>query len=273
MVVLAFADIFGKPGRKAVAAALPELKQKYKPDFIAANVENLAGGRGVNRKTLNELKDLGFNIFTLGNHIWDNKEVYQLLESEENLFRPANFPDSMDSKCPGRGYGAVEANGHRLFVVNLMGRVFMDILDCPFNKVEWILKTKSENCPTWVDMHADATSEKYAMGWHLNGRVAAVVGSHSHVQTADERILPGGTAYITDVGLSGSFDSVIGLKPKEVIQKFLTRRPHPTQMSKENPGIACVVVEISDTDRKATRIERLRYSINTVIEGNDKELE
>ncbi len=213
MVILVFADIFGRPGRRAVAHALPELKAKYQPDILIANVENLAGGRGVSRKTLNELKELGFHVFTSGNHLWDNKEVFGLLDSEKTFFRPANFSNPPGDPCPGRGFGFVEVNGKKIFVINLIGRVFMDMAEDPFATVDRILKENPVDCPVFVDMHADATSEKYAMGWHLAGRVAAVTGSHSHVQTADERILPGGTAYITDVGMSGSFDSVIGLRP------------------------------------------------------------
>jgi len=270
MVILVFADIFGRVGRKAVATALPELKAKYQPDFILGNVENLAGGRGVNRKTLNELKDLGFHGFTSGNHVWDNKEVYGLLSSEQNLFRPANFSNPPLDPCPGRGFGFIEANGKQLFIINLIGRVFMDMSECPFATVDRILKQNQVECPIWVDMHCDATSEKYAMGWHLAGRVAAMTGSHSHVQTSDERILPGGTAYITDVGMTGSFDSCIGLRPAEVIKKFMTRRPQGTQAAKENPGICAVVIKIGD-NRRAESIERLRFGVKVLEEGNDNE--
>lgn len=270
MVILVFADIFGRTGRRAIAQTLPDLKLRYQPDFILGNVENLAGGRGVNRKTLFELKDMGFHGFTTGNHVWDNKEIYGLFESEPHLFRPANFPNPPGDRCPGRGYGYVEADGKRLFVINLIGRVFMDMGDCPFATVDRILAENRVDCPVWVDMHADATSEKYAMGWHLAGRVAAVTGSHSHVQTADDRILPGKTAYITDVGMTGSFDSVIGLRPAEIIRKFMTRRPQSTQGAKENPGICAVVIKIGD-DHRAETIERLRYSVNVTEEGNDNE--
>lgn len=261
MVVLAFGDIFGRPGRRAVAAALPHLKAKYRPDFILGNVENLAGGRGVNRKSLNELKEMGFHGFTGGNHTWDNKEIYGLLESEPALLRPANLPSPPGEPCPGNGFTCLTANGRSLFLVNLMGRVFMDVIDCPFQGIDRILKDNPTAHPIFVDMHADATSEKYAMGWHLNGRVAAVVGSHSHVQTADERLLPGGTAYITDIGMSGAFDSVIGLAPTEIVRKFLTRRPQATQIAKENPGICAVVVRIGENNR-AESIERIRESVD-----------
>jgi metallophosphoesterase (TIGR00282 family) len=265
MVVLVFADIFGRPGRKAVAAALPELRAKYRPDFLLANVENLAGGRGVNRKTFTEMRELGFHGFTTGNHVWDNKEVFGLLESESCLLRPANFQSPAEDPCPGKGFTVISNGKESLFLINLIGRVFMDFADDPFAAVNRILAENPTPHPIIVDMHCDATSEKYAMGWHLDGRVAAVVGSHSHVQTADERILPGGTAYITDIGMTGSFDSVIGLRPPEVIKKYLTRRPQPTQVAKENPGICCVIIEIDG--KKARRIERIRYSVD--VEGGE----
>jgi metallophosphoesterase (TIGR00282 family) len=266
MVILFFADIFGKPGRKAVITALPELKQRYRPDFILGNVENLAGGRGINRKTFQQMVDQGFHGFTSGNHIWDNKEVLSLMENDDRLVRPANYPTTPAAPCPGRGFTLLRSGDHSLFVANLLGRVFMDSLDCPFQAIDRILAEQRPQCPVLVDMHGDATSEKYAMGWHLAGRVAAVVGSHTHVQTADERILPGGTAYITDVGMSGSFDSVIGLKPPEIIRKFITKRQQPYAPATQNPGICCVVIEVGD-DRRARSIERIRRSVE--LSGDD----
>ncbi len=272
MVVLYFADIFGKPGRRAVAAALPDLKLKYSPDFILGNAENLAGGRGVNRRTFQEMMEMGFSGLTSGNHIWDNRDVLSFMDSETRLFRPANYPSSPGEPCPGRGYGFLEHDGKELLVINLLGRVFMDSVECPFNTVDRILKDNASDAPILVDMHCEATSEKTAMGWFLAGRVSAVVGSHSHVQTADERILPGGTAYITDVGMSGAFDSAIGLKPAEIIKKFRTKRPHHYQSAKENPGVGCVVIKIG-SDRKAESIERLRFTVSAGGLENEKDLE
>lgn len=269
MVILFFADIFGRVGRRAIATALPDLKWRYKPDFIVGNVENLAGGRGVNRKSYHQMLEMGFHGFTSGNHIWDNREVLQILESDTRLVRPANYPSPKQWPCPGRGYTTLTNNGHSLFLVNVLGRVFMDALDCPFQAVDRILEEQKPNCPILVDMHADATSEKYAMGWHLAGRVSAVVGSHSHVQTADEHILPGGTAYITDVGMTGAFHSVIGLKPPEIIRKFITKRSAPYQAATDNPGISCVVIRVGD-DGKATSIERIRQTVDTGAD-DDKE--
>lgn len=259
MRVLFFADIFGKPGRKAVAAALPRLKAEYSPDFIIGNAENLAGGRGVNHRTFNQLINMGFHALTTGNHAWDNREILQIFEKDKRLLRPANFPDSEKWPCPGKGFEIYETNGFKLCVVNLIGRVFMADVDCPFQIAEKILAQVPAGIPIFVDMHADATSEKNAMGWFLAGRVAAVVGSHAHVQTADERILPGGTAYISDVGMSGSFDSVIGLSAPQVIQRLITKRPYPYEAATENLGIGCVVIDIDDNG-KGTKIERIRWS-------------
>jgi metallophosphoesterase (TIGR00282 family) len=260
MVVMIFGDIFGKPGRRAVAAALPDLRAQYSPDFILGNAENLAGGRGTNRKTFQEMMQMGFHGFTSGNHIWDNRDVFSFIDQDERLLRPANYPAPAGEPCPGRGFGVICSGDKRIFVINLLGRVFMDSVDCPFATVDKILKENPTDFPILVDMHCDATSEKYAMGWHLAGRVSAVTGTHSHVQTADERILPGGTAYITDIGMSGSFDSVIGLKPTEIIKRFVTKRPHHYQQAKENPGVGCVVITLGPSNR-AIKIERLRFPV------------
>ncbi|MCX6103843.1 MAG: TIGR00282 family metallophosphoesterase [Proteobacteria bacterium] len=269
MIILYFADIFGKPGRRAVQACINDLIAQHTPDFIIGNVENLAGGRGVNRKTLEELNQMGFSAYTSGNHIWDNKEVYQLLGPETKLIRPANWSSPEGEPCPGKGMVILHRGNERLAVINVMGRLFMDAQDCPFHAVDRLLKEVPPSTPILVDMHADATSEKYAMGWHLAGRVAAVVGSHSHVQTADERILPGGTAYITDVGMTGAFDSVIGLKPEGIIKRFITKRPQPTQQASENPGVGCVVIKVNSRGQ-AESIERLRFTvkIDAIMQGD-----
>ncbi len=272
MKVLIFGDIFGKPGRRAIAAALPDLKARYQPDIILGNAENLAGGRGVNKKTFQEMLELGFHGMTGGNHTWDNKEVYQILESDHRLLRPANYPSRTESPCPGSGYAVIRNGDKAIFVVNLMGRVFMDAVDCPFLAVDNILRQNTEQLPVFVDMHADATSEKYAMGWHLAGRVSSVTGTHSHVQTADERLLPGGTAYITDIGMSGAFDSVIGLAKEEIVKKFVTKRPQHYQPARDNPGVGCVIVEVGE-NRKAISIERLRFPVNLNDLATEKELD
>jgi 2',3'-cyclic-nucleotide 2'-phosphodiesterase len=272
MIILYFGDVFGKPGRNAVRAALPNLVANYTPDFVFCNAENLAGGRGVNKRTFEEMVQMGFHGFTSGNHIWDNKEVYSIMETDERLLRPANYLSPPDMPCPGKGWRIFRNAGCELAVINLMGRLFMDPMDCPFAAADRILKEIPSHVPVFVDMHADATSEKYAMGFHLDGRVAAVVGSHSHVQTADERLLPKGTAYITDVGMSGSFDSVIGLRHTEIVKRFLTKRPIPTGPSKENPGVGCVIIKIGLNNR-ATSIERLRFSVEAQGLHDDRDLD
>lgn len=271
MVVLVFGDIFGKPGRRAVATALPDLKARFCPDIIIGNGENLAGGRGLNRKTFHEMMEMGFHGLTGGNHTWDNKDIYNFIDQETRLIRPANFPSPTGYPCPGRGFGFIRNGDKALFVINLLGRVFMDAVECPFAAVNKILETNKIDLPILVDMHADATSEKYAMGWHLAGKVAAVTGSHSHVQTADERILTGGTAYITDVGMSGSFDSVIGLSKEAIVRKFITKRSTPYEPAKENPGVCCVAIRIGP-DRRAETIERLRIHVSPDLE-NEKDLD
>jgi len=271
-IVLYFGDIFGKPGRRAVAAALPNLIAEHSPDFIIGNVENLAGGRGVNKKTYNEMVALGFHGFTSGNHIWDNKDVLAIMESDSRLLRPANYPSALDFPCPGKGVGLLHSRDKSLLLINLMGRVFMDSIDCPFMAVDKILRENKADAPILVDMHADATSEKAAMGWFLDGKVTAVVGSHSHVQTADERLLPGGTAYITDVGLTGSFDSCIGLVKDEIIRKFLTKRPQHYQVATGNLGVCCVIIRIG-RNNKATSIERLRFPVKFEGFSIDKDQE
>lgn len=267
MTVLYFGDIFGRPGRYAIRMALPNLKEKYRPDFIIGNAENLSGGRGVNKKSYREMMELGFHCLTSGNHIWDNKDVYTLFEAESYLLRPANYP----APCPGSGAELISANGKSLVVINLMGRLFMDPIDCPFQAADEIMKKYNRNdTPILVDMHADATSEKCSMGWHLGGRVSAVVGSHTHVQTADERILPGGTAFITDVGMCGSFDSSIGFRPEITIKKFMSKRPHHGELAKDNPGVSAVVIQINE-DGTAKSIERIRFSVEGIQDNGDLE--
>ncbi len=271
MVILIFGDVFGKVGRKAVAASLPDLKSRYCPDIILANGENLSGGRGVNRKSFIEMMEMGIHGLTGGNHTWDNKEIYQFIDQEPRLIRPANYPSPHGAPCPGRGFSIIRNGDKAIFVINLLGRVFMDQVDCPFAAVDKILRENPTDLPVFVDMHADATSEKYAMAWHLAGRVAAVTGTHSHVQTADERVLPGGTAYITDIGMSGSFDSVIGLAKEEIVKKFMTKRPLHFQNAEDNPGVSCVVIRLG-IDRKAQGIERLRFSVPAAAgEGREPE--
>lgn len=268
MVILCFGDIFGKPGRRAVKAALPQLVERYRPDFIFGNAENLAGGKGTNWKTTNEMLSLGFHGLTSGNHIWDNREVYEIFEREDRLLRPINYPTSEKRPCPGHGSKLFRNDkGDSLFVINAMGRVFMDSIECPFNAIEAVLETVNDSVPVLVDFHADATSEKTAMGWFLDGRVTAVVGTHSHVQTADERLLPQKTAFICDIGLSGSFDSIIGMAPNEILEKYVTKRKTQFKTASENPGICCVVITTGER-RQAASIERIRMTVTLGPDGD-----
>ena len=227
-----FGDVCGKIGRKAVAKILPELKKKYGPDLVIANVENLAHGKGTTVKTLEEMTTAGVDFFTSGDHAFDKNEVNVILEEKDSLLiRPANFPDGV----PGKGEKVFEIGTKKVLVVNLLGRVFMKSqYDCPFKKADEILeKYKDENLSAIiVDFHAEATSEKIAMGRYLDGRVSAVLGTHTHVQTADERILEKGTGYVTDVGMNGPFDSIIGMNPELALTRFLTQIPQRYQQAK-----------------------------------------
>lgn len=223
MKFLCIGDVIGRTGRNALKRFLPEVKEKYQPDFIVLNGENAAGGFGLTKKVYDELLSMGIDVITSGNHIFDKKEITQFIDQEEKLLRPANYPP----QALGRGYGIYEKNGKKIAVINLMGRVFMGIpLDCPFRKFDEIYeKIKEEVDYIIVDFHAEATSEKTAFGYYVDGRADIVFGTHSHVATADEMILPKGTAYITDVGLTGPKYSVIGMKIEEPIQKFITGMP------------------------------------------------
>ncbi|MBU1261437.1 TIGR00282 family metallophosphoesterase [bacterium] len=231
--VLFIGDVIGKKGRRLVSAILPDLRKEKKIDLVIANGENTAGGFGINKKTADELLSGGVDIITGGNHIFSKKEVYEIIE-EYPIIRPANYPPAV----PGRGY--IIKNG--LCVISLCGRVFMEPLDCPFRAADSIINEVSEKTKIIIiDIHAEATSEKVAMGWYLDGRVSAVIGTHTHIQTADARLLPKSTAYITDVGMVGARDSVIGMKKATILKKFLTQIPERFETAKED-GIFCAVV-------------------------------
>jgi metallophosphoesterase (TIGR00282 family) len=251
--VLFIGDIIGRPGRNAVRKFLPALKQKYRPAWIVANGENAAGGVGITEEIGNGLFEL-VDVLTSGNHIWDKKEAIPYMEKEPRLLRPANYPP----QNPGRGaYVASDGQGRKLGVLNLQGRVFMEAIDCPFRTAdEELEKLKAATPAVLVDFHAEATSEKQAMGWYLAGRVSAVVGTHTHVPTADERILPGGTAYITDVGMAGGLNSVIGIRKDQALEKFLTARPQRFEPEKDGLFLSAVFVEIEEKTGKALSIKR-----------------
>lgn len=253
MKILFIGDLMGKPGRTLVARLLPSVKEEYGPfDFIIANCENAAGGRGMTEKVMEELFSCGIDILTSGNHIWDKKEFLTSLDEEKRVLRPLNYPPG----CPGNGIGIFEKKGRKLRVINLQGRVFMPLIDCPFRKADEVLEDAGKY-PTFVDFHAEATSEKKALGFYLDGRVSAFVGTHTHVQTADEEILPYGTAYITDAGMTGSHMSSIGMEIEPVIGKFLTGLPAKFEVSSKGLRFNGVSVIIDETTLKAEKIERL----------------
>ena len=253
--ILFIGDIIGRPGRQLIRDLLPRLVDQHMIDLVIANGENAAAGFGLTPDVVSELFDLGINVLTTGNHIWDKRDGLVCLDQEPALLRPANYPEG----APGRGVGIYEtAAGVSVAVVNLEGRVFMNGLDCPFRKADAILEgLGTEQRIVFVDFHAEATSEKGALGAYLDGRVSAVVGTHTHVQTADERVMPGGTAFISDAGMSGARDSVIGIRKELSVQRFLTQMPVRYEIAKKDPVLCGVVVSIDESTGKAQKIERL----------------
>jgi 2',3'-cyclic-nucleotide 2'-phosphodiesterase len=253
MKVLFVGDVVGGLGRRTLAALLPELRERHQPQFVVVNGENAAGGVGITEKTAREMLDLGVDAITLGNHAYRHREVYDFLDREERVVRPANFPKG----SPGHGHTVVERDGGRLAVVNLAGMIFMGAARSPFGEVDAIvaeLRGKAD----WllVDLHAEATSEKLALAWHVDGRATACLGTHTHVPTADARVLPGGTAYISDVGMTGPRGGVIGVKREQAVERFLTMTNVKFDTSDEDPWLNAVLVEAGD-DGHATSIEQL----------------
>lgn len=254
--VIFIGDIIGKPGRDALRALLPNLKSKLHPDMIVANGENSAGGFGITREIASELFNLGIDVVTSGNHIWDKKEAVEFIKRETRVLRPLNYPPGV----PGNGsYVHSLDDGSNIAVINVSGRVYMANYDCPFRttmaEVERLGKITNNII---VDFHAEATSEKVAFGYWLDGRVSAVVGTHTHVQTADERVLGGGTAYISDVGMTGPVDSIIGVDKEQIIDRFLTLMPRKFETAK-GPSVLCaVLLEIDEKTGRAASIKRLQ---------------
>jgi 2',3'-cyclic-nucleotide 2'-phosphodiesterase len=259
MRILFIGDIVGKPGRRAVHELLPDLISSYQIDFVIANGENAAAGFGITRDIVEDLFECRIDVLTMGNHVWDKKEILDFMADYESLIRPANYPGS------ALGQGSVvmpSIKGYHVGVINLMGRVFMNPLECPFRTAEQeIEKIRKRTKIILVDMHAEATSEKIAMGWFLDGKVTAVVGTHTHVQTADDRILPGGTAYITDVGMTGPFDSVIGTRKELVLERFLTQIPNKFEVAKGDVRLQAVMIDVDERTGRALSIERLSLSL------------
>lgn len=256
--LLFIGDVIGKPGREALSRELHRIVDRHRVDLTIANGENSAGGFGLTAETAQDLFKCGVQALTSGNHIWDKKEAVEFIKREERLVRPANYPEG----SPGRGSTIVRTpGGVKIGILNLEGRVFMNNLDCPFRCADRDLARLREETPIiFVDFHAEATSEKAAMGWYLDGRVSAVVGTHTHVQTADERILTQGTAYMTDAGMTGAFESVIGMKKEEPIEKFLTQRPAKFELAKKDIRINAVVIEVDENSGRALGIERINVS-------------
>jgi 2',3'-cyclic-nucleotide 2'-phosphodiesterase len=261
MNVLLIGDIVGKPGRHAVHQTLKKVRADHSVDFIVANGENLAGITGIQPDQFKFLLDIGVNVVTSGNHIWAKKEVFEIIGKDPRLLRPHNYP----SENPGSGLGLYDCGGIPVAVLNLMGRVGMNFpLDCPFKSADRALESIQGKAKIiLVDMHCEATSEKRAMGWHLNGRVSSVTGTHTHIMTADEEILPGGTAYLTDIGMSGCPNSVIGVKKEIVLKRFLTSAPARFENAEELPYLfQGVVVSVDKETGKAVKIERIRQFVN-----------
>jgi metallophosphoesterase (TIGR00282 family) len=260
--ILFIGDIVGRPGRDLIKQGLAAIVDHHSVDFVIANAENAAAGFGITREIGEQLLDYGVEVMTSGNHIWDKREALDYIGIEPRLLRPANYP----AGAPGNGsYLARTESGVTIGVVNVMGRVFMLNIDDPFTTVlKAIDALKQRTRIIFVDFHAEATSEKIAMGWHLDGKVTAVVGTHTHVQTADERILPKGTAYLTDVGMTGPHDSIIGVDIQAALGRFLTALPARFETATENPRLNAVIVEADEQTGRATDIERLSLSADDI---------
>ena len=258
--ILFVGDIIGKPGRQALSRELHRLVDRHTIDIVIANGENAAGGFGLTMEVSKELFNNGVHLLTGGNHIWDKKEQVPQLFADRRILRPANYP----AGAPGYGSTIVTTpGGVKVGVLNLEGRVFMKTLECPFLVADReIKKLKQETSIIFVDFHAEATSEKSALGWYLDGQISALVGTHTHVQTADERILPQGTAFLTDAGMTGGFDSVIGMGKEETIHRFLTQLPAKFEVAKKDIRLNAVVIGVDESSGKAVSIERINMSVN-----------
>ncbi len=251
MNILMFGDIIGRPGRRAIKKVLPELKKDYDIDFVVANGENAAGGCGITRKVSDELFSEGIDVLTTGNHVWDQKEVLDFIKSEDRILRPANYPPG----TPGKGYNIYKSkSGIMIKILNVSGRIFLSKLDCPFRTADEFLCWNDKAIISIVDFHAEATSEKVAFSWYLAGKVSAVCGTHTHIPTADARILPGGTAYITDIGMTGPRDSVLGVNKEIVIRKFLTQMPVRLEPASGDVEVNAVLIKVANENGKAQEI-------------------
>jgi len=251
--LLFIGDVVGGIGRRTLATLLPQIHASHEPDFVVVNGENSAGGVGITQKTARELLEMGADAITLGNHAFRHREVYDMLDRESRIVRPANYPKG----SPGRGHTVVERDGLRLGVVNVSGLVFLQAVRSPFAEVDAALaELDGRTDAVLVDMHAEATSEKVAMGWYVDGRVTACVGTHTHVPTADARVLPGGTAYVTDVGMTGPRGGVIGVKREQALERMISLTNVRFETSDEDPWLNGLLIE-ADSDGRATRVEQL----------------
>lgn len=256
MNILFIGDIVGSPGRLMLQNYITKLKQIYKPTITIVNGENAAGGKGITEKIAKQFYEQGVQVITLGNHTWDQKGIENFLDQNARIIRPANFPPG----TPGNGFTVIQINEQKVGIINLQGRTYLPPIDCPFRKADEIIsQLQKQTSIILVDFHAEATSEKEAMGWYLDGRVSAVVGTHTHVQTADEKILPKGTAYITDVGMTGPSYGILGMSKEAVLYRFTTAMPSRFEVTKEGPTqLNAVLIAVESKTGLAKRIERIR---------------
>ncbi|MBI4706804.1 MAG: TIGR00282 family metallophosphoesterase [Candidatus Omnitrophica bacterium] len=263
MKILFIGDIVGSPGRNAVKVLLPQLKKEHGLDFVVANAENASGGSGITVSVAQDLFESGVDVLTSGDHIWKKREIFELITQEERILRPLNYPKG----APGRGHNVYKTkNDLKVGVVNVNGRVFMDALDCPFKgTLEAVSEIAKETKIILVDIHAEATSEKVAMGWYLDGKVSAVLGTHTHIQTADDKILPQGSAYLTDLGMTGPYDSVIGRRVEDVLERFLTAIPVRFEVAEENVQLCGAVLDIDEITGKANSIIRIQRKLQSDV--------
>lgn len=255
MKIFFIGDIIGKLGRDICRQLIPEYISQYKPDIIIANGENSAHGYSITEKVYKEMLEMGIQIITMGNHIWEKKEYQKAPDKFPRLVRPANYP----AGAPGSGHLIIDVRGVRIAVVNLLGRVFMQCMDCPFQTAEKLIpELKKTANVVIVDMHAEATSEKCALAHFLDGKVSAVLGTHTHVMTADERVLPGGTAFISDIGMAGAYESIIGMEKEQIIKRFLTQMPEKFQPTEKGRGLFnAVLLTVDPASGQASKIERI----------------
>ncbi|WP_147802294.1 TIGR00282 family metallophosphoesterase [Alkalicoccus halolimnae] len=257
MKIMFIGDIVGSPGRDIWKEYASKLKAKYKPDLTIVNGENAAAGKGITKKIYHELLEAGADVLTMGNHTWDKKEIFDFIDGADKMVRPANFPEG----APGTGLQFIKGLRKKAAVINLQGRTFMPPIDCPFRKAdELIAIAEKETSVIFVDFHAEATSEKQALAWYLDGRVSAVIGTHTHVPTADERVLPSGTAYLSDAGMTGPYDGILGMEKEVIINKFITGLPGKFEVTKGRSQLNGVILDIDDQTGKAVSVKRIHIS-------------